>query len=762
MDFSALIQSAEQELSQLDQRRVELVAQIDELKRAHKYFSLKKPSLDTINTLAEASSNIYVTGESPTVAKTALFRSLFRGREDVFPRRFESKTTGRSGYQPVCKNEWVSGICKKPSIKCGKCSARVFIPVSNQIIHNHLMGYDPSDRSRRDYTIGVYPLLTDNTCWFLAADFDKTTWQEDAIAFIRKCHSLSIPAVLERSRSGKGGHVWIFFEEPLPASIARRMGSYILTEAMEERPEMGFASYDRFFPNQDVIPNERYGFGNLIALPFQRRAAEDGNSLFIDENFLPYNDQWNFLSNIKRMPMERVETIANEAVQKGKVTGVRMAVTDENDDAPWTAPPSRRFKETPLNGRMPERIDLTLGDQIYIPKDILPPSLRNRLLRIAAFQNPEFFRAQAMKMSTFGKPRIISCAEDHENFISLPRGCLDDIKLLFESAHIQYAFTDKRGNGFPVISSFKGDLHSDQMSAVNALSMHDTGVLSASTAFGKTICAIFLIALRGVNTLIVVNRKQLLLQWMDRLHSFLDIPADSIGCIGGGKRKPTGKIDVAIIQSLCRKNIVDDIVGDYGQIIVDECHHITAPTFELVARRCKARYFLGLSATIIRKDGQHPVIFMQLGPLRYHVSEKEQAALRPFAQEVIVKKTTFTLPSGNEELSIQEIYSKLCTDTDRNQMTLNDIFLALDDGRFPLVLSERREHVEFYCQPWRRSPDAHKPTVLFLSRQGVILAKGSMTRDSTPFFLPIRYHGEVRCRSTQDESIGFITQNRRL
>jgi hypothetical protein len=409
MKLEWLIEAAEKELARLDKRRAELLSELTELRRA-------KADLETFDATAVEESPKTVSyesqavhGDSPAAAKIALFRSLFRGREDVFPRRFESKRSGKSGYQPACRNEWIRGVCRKPAIKCANCDHREFIPVSDKVVKNHLVGYDPAERYRREYVIGVYPLLLDNTCWFLATDFDKTSWKEDATAFLQKCHTLNIPAVLERSRSGNGGHVWIFFAEPVPAAVARRMGSYVVTEAMEEHPEMGFESYDRFFPNQDIVPSEKGGFGNLIALPFQRNPSEQGNSLFVDEAFTRYNDQWGFLSAIRRMRKDEVEAIADEAARKGKVVGVRMSVTDEDDDRPWTTPPSRRIKDTPIIGTVPPHVSLVLSDQIYIPKESLPPQLRNRLIRIAAFQNPEFYKAQAMRMSTFGKPRIIAC-----------------------------------------------------------------------------------------------------------------------------------------------------------------------------------------------------------------------------------------------------------------------------------------------------------------------------------------------------------------
>jgi len=363
-----------------------------------------------------------VTNHSPPAAKIELFRSLFRGRDDVYPRRFESRKTGKSGYAPACANEWIRGVCEKPRIKCTDCQNRRFLPVTDEVVGWHLSGRD--DRGF-DFGMGIYAILQDETCHFLAMDLDGAEWQPDAAVFMQTCRRLDVPAVLERSRSGNGGHVWFFFEKPLPASLARKLGSHILTETMERRPEIGFDSYDRFFPNQDTLP--RGGFGNLIALPLQKQARQHGNTAFIDERFRPYPDQWAYLASVRRMSRIQVEALVRDAESKGRIVGVRIAIADEDDDSPWTAPPSRRRKELPILGPLPERLELILADQLYVTKEGLSPPLRNRLLRLAAFQNPEFYRAQSMRLPTYDKPRIIASAEDHPKHYALPRGCLDDV-----------------------------------------------------------------------------------------------------------------------------------------------------------------------------------------------------------------------------------------------------------------------------------------------------------------------------------------------
>lgn len=404
--------------------------------------SLQPPLLLNI---PELSALELVTNNSPAELKIAKFRSLFRGREDVYARRWEKKD-GRSGYSPACRNEWVRGLCKKPRANCGYCEHREFLPITDQVIHDHLCG---------KHTIGVYPLLGDETCWFLAADFDKATWQEDARVFLQACGEMGIPAALERSRSGNGGHVWVFFEGPVPVSQARKLGCAILTRAMEGRYQVGLDSYDRLFPNQDTMP--KGGFGNLIAMPLQRGPRDKGNSVFLDQDFKPYPDQWEFLSRVQRMSVEDLERIVAEATRAGSIIGVRGSLTDvEGDEDPWTLPPSRRKPEKPITGPLPESVRVVRSNLVYIEKQGLPQALINRLVRLAAFQNPEFYKAQALRMPTFGKPRVIGCAEDYARHIGLPRGCLDEVLDLFKAHGIRVEMTDERLKGVPIDVTFGG------------------------------------------------------------------------------------------------------------------------------------------------------------------------------------------------------------------------------------------------------------------------------------------------------------------
>jgi superfamily II DNA or RNA helicase len=680
---------AEEVLARLDRRRAEVLAEIESLRKERDLLG------QTISESSHPYCDALVSNQSPDHQKIALFRRLFKGREDVYARRFESSRTGKQGYQPACGNEWVRGLCGKPKVKCLDCDNREFLPLTNEVIRNHLTGVDPQDPSKRDFTIGVYPLLPDDTSWFLAVDFDKTTWMDDVSAFLETCKSHDVAVALERSRSGNGAHVWIFFSEPLPAVLSRKMGSFLLTETMEQRPEIGLDSYDRFFPNQDTLP--KGGFGNLLALPLQKKPREKGNSLFLDDDFIPYPDQWQFLSSVRLMNRGEVETLVDMAVRRGRVVSVRMVVTDQDDDEPWTAPPSKRRKEYPIVGPLPEKITLVIGNQIYVSKEELTPSLRNRLVRLASFQNPEFYKAQAMRLSTFGKPRIISCCEDFPNHIGIPRGCLDEVADLLYSLGIETEIVDKRFFGSLADLEFHGTLRPEQELAAKEMLEHDTGVLSATTAFGKTVIAAFLIAARKANTLVLVHRRQLLDQWVVRLSNFLGLDPKEIGQIGAGKRRAFGTVDVALMQSISRKGVVDDLVGEYGHLVVDECHHISARSFEIVARQCKANYVTGLSATVTRKDGHHPIIFMQCGPVRYRVSERKEAEKRPFRHRVIVRKTEFKLPESlgiKTDLTIHEVYSSLIHDKNRNNMILDDAIKALIANRSPILLTERKEHLE--------------------------------------------------------------------
>jgi len=661
-----------------------------------------------------------------------LFRSLFRGREDVYAVRWRSKK-GKTGYSPACANEWDPLLCRKP---CAKCQNARYIPLTDNVVRDHLLG---------KITIGVYPLCQDETCYFLATDFDKAGWEQDAQAFLQTSRDLGVPAAFERSRSGKGGHVWIFFSGSVPAAMARKLGSAILTRTMGQRHKIGLESYDRLFPNQDTIP--KGGFGNLIALPLQREPRKKGNSVFLDDNLTPYANQWQFLESAGRMPEERVRSIVQKAARHGRIIGVRLSLTgDTADEDPWTLPPSKKRPGKPIIDPLPSKVSVIRSNLLYIEKQALPSQAIDRLIRIAAFQNPEFYRAQAMRLSTFGKPRIIACAEEFPHHVALPRGCLDEVRTFFKAHAVTLDIRDKRVAGSALDVSFRGELRPEQQKVTERLRAHENGVLVAPSGFGKTVLASWLIAQRKVNTVVLVHRTSLLEQWREQIALFLGLDIREIGVIGAGRRKPSGGLDVAMIQSLQKKGEVIDLVADYGQVIVDECHHISAFTFERIMREVKAKYILGLTTTPIRKDGHHPIIFMQCGPVRVRIHAKKTAAQRPFEHVVLFRRTEFTMPFERSEPSIQEIYRAIAMDTQRNTQIIDDVSRCVAAGRSPLVLTERIEHLVSLAE---RLEDVISNVFILRGNMGrrqrkAVADRLSSIRDKDPYVIVAtgRYAGE--------------------
>lgn len=634
-----------------------------------------------------------------TEQKLALFRRLFRGRTDVFPVRWESKTTGKSGYAPACAHdrfarnagryidaarrsgsmdrgaERTEALCQKPQIKCGDCSHRLLIPLSDAVIYGHLAG---------EHTIGVYPMLEDDSCYFLAVDFDEAEWREDAHGFMQSCAELGVPAALEISRSGQGAHVWVFFAHRVAARDARRLGTAIISHTCARTRQLTLSSYDRLFPNQDSVP--KGGFGNLIALPLQKAPREQGCSVFVDAQWRPHPDQWAFLASLKPMAGEDIEPTILRATGGAHALDVTF-IDDEDLATPWRR---ERVASTKLAGPMPALLRLTLADRVYFEKSQLPQSLANRLIRLAAFQNPEFYRAQAMRMSVWDKPRVIGCAENFPEHIALPRGCLEAAQALLDENGIVCEVRDERIAGQPLEVAFAGSLREDQQAAVAAMLSHDFGVLCAPTAFGKTVTAAGLIAQRGVNTLVLVHRTELLKQWQARLQAFLGTSKGVVGTIGGGKAKPTGKIDIAVMQSLSRQGQVNPLVENYGQVIVDECHHVGAVSFDAILKSVKAKYVLGLTATPIRRDGQQPIIFMQCGPIR-HSAARPTGAPQDLSVVPRLWDARIDLPA---DAGIQDVFRQLACDGDRTEAIAAGVHRAFVQGRKVLVLTERTEHVD--------------------------------------------------------------------
>lgn len=643
--------------------------------------------------------------EIPPLEKIKLFTTLFRGRDDVYAKRWENKK-GDTGYSPACRNEWKSGVCRKPKVRCSDCTHKAYSELTEQVIEDHLRG---------KVIAGIYPLCMDETCRFLAMDFDDEGWQSDVTALRSVCLAFGIPIAVERSRSGNGAHAWFFFETPIPAAVARKFGSALITCSMSRHHELSFKSYDRLFPNQDTMP--KGGFGSLIALPLQKKAREFGNSVFIDENFEPYENQWEYLSAIQKMSEASIVSFAAHLSGPDEL-GV-LKKDNEEIEEPWD--PKPRIGLTAQD--FPKEMVLVRANMIFIPKTGISQKGLNVMKRLAAFKNPEFHKAQAMRLPTYNKPRIISCCDETPDYLCLPRGCEGDITALCADAGIKPAWSDQTQKGKSIQVAFKGILRDEQCQAVEELLKHENGVLSATTAFGKTVIAAKLIAERKINTLILVHRQQLLTQWTDRLGEFLKIDEvlpvsenkrgrrkkqNVIGLIGAGKKSPGGIVDIAIMQSLSSSGEVKDLVKNYGMVIVDECHHVPAFSFEQILKTVRAKYVYGLTATAARQDGHHPIIFMHCGPVRYRVDAKKQARLRPFEHYIIPRFTNFRLSFEVDEkdYSIQELYSEIVSNDWRNKLITDDIIKSYSEGRNCLVLTERTAHVDVLAKILRGSiPD---------------------------------------------------------
>jgi superfamily II DNA or RNA helicase len=670
----------------------------------------------------EAADQVYSSVTFPNVKlsldeRVSLFQTLFKGREDVFARRWYSSTTGKCGYQPVCVNEWRSGICNKKKYRCADCPNRSFAPLTPKDVYRHLEGKDENGCD----VLGLYAIMPDNNCLFLCTDFDDKTcghgYQDDVLAFVNVCKNWQIPYAIERSRSGNGAHVWIFFDTPLPAYKARQLGNAILTEAMKHSGRMSFKSYDRFFPNQDRLPEG--GLGNLVALPLQGQARKKLNSVFVDDYFRVYRDQWAFLYHIIKIDESSIDQLLGLHQQEDL-----GPLTTSTEIQPWVTP----IPQDITNSDFKQKVEIIKADKLYIPINLLSAKVLNHLKRIAAFKNPEFYHKQAMRLSTYSVPRIITCFEITDQYLAMPRGCEDALLSFFANYHVEYCIDDKTNHGNTIAVTFLGEERAEQLKAIEAMLLHNNGVLHATTAFGKTVTAASIIGRKKVNTLILVHTKALLTQWQERLMEFLKIeyiePIEPqkrgrkkvfspIGCFDSSQNTLHGNIDIAPIQSCISENGIKPFVQDYGMVIVDECHHISSVTFEQVLKSITAHTVYGLTATPIRKDGHQPIIFMQCGPIRYSADAKSQLARQTFDRYLIPRFTSYrSFPS--EKPSISTIYQSLSEDKVRNDLIVEDIFLAISQGRTPIILTNRTTHVTALAEKLKQSI----PNVISLTGTG--------------------------------------------
>lgn len=676
----------------------ELIERLKELEKENK--ELKEKLYGKLDRKVEEKEIGKGTKAISTEEKIKIFMEIFKGRTDIYAKRWTSSTTGKSGYSPVCINEFNTYKCDKPRVKCNNCGFRELQPLTENVILKHLQG---------KITIGIYPLLPGDLCNFLAIDFDKKTYEKDVLAFWNICDELNIPIYVEKSRSGNGAHVWIFFEESMPANVARKMGNILLTKTMEKE-SLDLDSYDRLFPNQDTMP--KGGFGNLIALPFQGESSKSGNTVFVNKYFEPEKNQFEILENIKRIKSDDVYNFVNKYREDDyKEPDVEQIEDDE-------LPEKENLREV----KFVNNVECIFDNMIYVKKLKLLLNEVSYLKRLASFTNPEFYEKQKLRLPIYKTPRIISCFEEDDRFLKLPRGCIDKIKEVCEKSNVKLIIKDTREEGINTDYTFIGKLNKKQENVKNELLKYETGILCATTGFGKTVIGAKIISELKTNTLIIVNRNNLLEQWKERLSYFLNINKKEIGQIGASKENLNGKLDVASFQSLAKKDNLDEIVKDYGLVIIDECHHVAAFSFEKVLKAIRSKYVYGLTATPTRKDGWHKIIYMQCGDIRVRVANRELKQNKEMEHVVIVKSTGYKYISTEEKdkTQISEILNDMCHNIFRNNMIVQDIKRCVLEGRIPIVLTERVEHLKILKE---ELDSINVPVVIYKGAMGKKKAK---------------------------------------